>query len=1192
MSNQPKEQKPVTTKLREFFLTTLSVNNSTSVVVLTLIILAAGLYAYTAMPKEQFPEIVQPQVYINTPYPGNSAVDMENLVTRPIEKEIKSITGVKEITSTSLQGFSVIIAEFNTDVDIAEAMIDVKDAVDKAMSDPDFPKDLPTDPTILDVNFSELPIVSVNLSGEFGMDDLRAYAEYLQDKIEALNEVSEAKIKGALDREVRIDVRLPDLQSRQVSFYDIEQAIAQENFTLSGGELLSDGLRRAVRVEGQFENVTEIQNLIVKSEQQNPITLKDVADVTYGYEERSSYARSDGNPVISLDVVKRSGENLLSTTDKINQIVDEAKEDFFPESLKVSLFNDQSVETRRSVSNLENSIISGVILVILVLLFFLGPRSAMFVGVAIPLSMVLGILFLYLMGVTLNMVVLFSLILALGMLVDNAIVVVENIYRYMQEGYDNFTAAKLGAGEVAVPIIASTATTLAAFIPLAFWPGLMGEFMKYLPITLILVLVSSLFIALVINPVLTALFLRVSDEKTSLAAFFTGKGIRNFAIGAVVLLALIAGGHALIPSIKTAAIRNVFMIIFGIYVVNFLIFRPGTFLFQNYLLPFIERIYDKFIRIVLKGPMPYLVFGGTVLLLVASLVLLGARSPKVEFFPTADPIYVNVFVEMPIGTDIEATNDIMKKIETKVSTEMEKYGNVVESILAQVGEGTSDPNAPPEPGNTPHKGRLTVSFVPSEERGEVSTADIMTEIRNLVQGYAGVRVIVDQNASGPPSGKPINLEISGDDLDELIATTLDLKNKFESSSIRGYEELKADIEVGKPELIVDIDRAQARRFGLSTQQIAGAIRTSIYGREVSRFKIGEDEYPIVIRLQDKYRYDLNALLNQRITFRNNRGRIAQIPISSVADASYTSTYSSVKRKDLKRVVTISSNVFDGYNANEIISEMESILGEYEFPRGITYEFTGEQQEQAEAMSFLTTAFLIAFSAIFFILITQFNSINGPFIIMMSVIFSTIGVFLGYVASDMNIVIIMTGIGIVSLAGVVVNNAIVLIDYINLTRDRLRDKLGIAENERLPLSTVREAIITGGKTRLRPVLLTAITTVLGLIPLALGININFTTIITDFDPEFFMGGDSVAFWGVLAWTVIYGLSFATFLTLIVIPVMYYLLYRMTQFFKRILGLEREAAVVDNTDKPDNDSFSGSVGDDVGLDNPVPTRTIKP
>ena len=1129
---------------RSFGLTELAVDNGTSIFILAFMILLFGLRAYDSVPKEQFPEVQFPQVYINTPYFGNSAEDIESLVTRELEKELQSVDGMKTIRSTSIQDFSVITVEFNSGEDIDEAVRKVKDAVDKAK--PELPSDLDQEPTVLDINFAEIPIVTVNVSGEYTLDELIKYAEYLQDEIETLDEVARAEIKGDREREVKIDVDLRRMESMQVSFTDIENAIASENLTLSSGEIVRDDFRRAVRVVGEFEEVSEIENMIVKSEDLRPIYLKDIAQVTFGYKDRTSIARADRNPVVSINVIKKQGENLLSAADKLKVILAESQERTLPADLDISLFNDQSDNTREQVSNLENSIISGVILVTLVLLFFLGLRNALFVGIAIPLSMLMGILFIYMSGVTLNIVVLFGLILALGLLVDNGIVVIENIYRYVQEGYGLIDAAKQGAGEVALPIIASTATTLAAFVPIAFWPGLVGSFMQYLPITLIIVLSSSLVVALVINPVFAATFMKVEE----IAEFETDRkrkrrNVLVFAGGmmGLGLLGLLVGANWLF---------NLMLITVIVSLLHFFVFRPAALRFQNNALPRLERAYDRFVNWALRRS--GLVFSGTFVLLIFALVLLAIRQPKVDLFPTADPLYVNAFVELPLGTDIEKTNRIVEDLEGKITDVVEPYGDVVQSILTQIGEDTADPNGPPEPGSSPNRARLTVSFVPSRDRGEVNTFDVMEEIREVTGGLPGVSISVDKNADGPPTGKPINLELQGDDMDQLAILTEELINYINGQGIPGIEQLQADVKIGKPELIINVDREAARRYGISTYNVASTIRTALFGKEVSKYKVGEDDYPIFVRLNEESRTSIEDLTNQRITFRNPaNGRIVQVPISAVADVEYSSTYSSIKRKDLDRVVTIFSNVRDGYNANEIVAQIDESLENFDFPTGYTYEFTGEQQQQAEDTEFLSGAFLAALFFIFIILVAQFNSITDPFIIILSVLFSTIGVFLGYAIFRQDISIVFTGVGIISLAGVVVNNAIVLIDYINLLVKQKIEAKGVSNVYGLTREEIKESIIKGGATRLRPVLLTAITTVLGLVPLAIGFNFDFFSLITDWDPKIFIGGDNQAFWGPMAWTVIYGLTFATFLTLVVIPVMYWLAYnarlRLKALFSR-------------------------------------------
>ncbi|MCP9236264.1 efflux RND transporter permease subunit [Lewinella sp. JB7] len=1127
---------------RTFGLTNLAVDNGTSVFLLAIMILIFGLYAYDQVPKEQFPEVELPQVYINTPYFGNSAADIESLVTRPLEKELQGVDGVKVIRSTSIQDFSVITVEFNSDEDFDDALRRVKDAVDIAKAE--LPTDLDTDPTVLEINLSKFPIVTINMSGDFPPEELRRYAELMEDELENVDGVSAVNLKGIQEREIEIAVDVRKMESLQISFQDIENAISAENLTLSGGEIVNNGVRRAIRVVGEFGDAEELAGTIVKNENQRLVYLRDIADVTFGYEDPKSIARADGLPVISLDVIKRSGENLLSTSDGVNATV-AAVQQRLPDDLSITYFNDQSDNTRSEVDNLENSIISGVILVVVVLLFFLGLRNALFVGIAIPLSMLMGILWIWLTGVTLNIVVLFALILALGLLVDNGIVIVENVYRYMQLGEVSDRAAKFGAGEVAWPIIASTATTLAAFMPLAIWPGIVGEFMKYFPITLILVLLSSLIVALIINPVLASRFMQV--DKRAVTPAGRRRKVRTTLLTAAVmvvigLIGLLVGANWLF---------NLMLVATVVTLVYFFLLRPASFVFQDRFLPWLERKYDRFIGFALRFSKS-MIFG-TVGLLVLSLFLTALFPPQIEFFPSADPLYVNAFVELPLGSDIGATDEVTRVVETRILDLLEPYDDIVEAVLTQIGENTSDPNTPPEPGFTPNKARITVSFVPYRERGGVSTRDIMEEIRLAVRGLPGVKVSVDQNANGPATGKPINLEISGEDIDRLVTLGDDVINYINQQGIPGIEQLSADIKLGKPELLVKVNREAARRYGLSTFQIASALRTSVYGKEISKYKLGEDEYPIFIRLQERDRNRVENLLSQRITFRDPAtGRITQVPISTVASVDYSSTYSSIKRKDLDRVVTISSNLLEGYVANDIIPEIDAALQAYDLPQGFSYEFTGEQQQQQEDVGFLLGAFVFALFLIFIIIVAQFNSISSPFIILTSVILSTIGVLLGYFFFGGTFSVVFTGVGIISLAGVVVNNAIVLIDYTTLLMKEKVDEQGLDKISELELSDIRAAIIEGGATRLRPVLLTAITTVLGLIPLAVGFNFDFFSFIANWDGRLFIGGDNTAIWGPMAWTVIYGLVFATFLTLVVVPVMIWLMYKSRRGIRRFAG----------------------------------------
>ena len=1136
---------------KEFGLSSLAINNHRTVFILALLILLAGITSYISLPKENFPELNIPEIYVGTAYPGNSPKVVEDQITRRIEKEIATITGLDELKSTSVQGYSTITATFDFEVESDEALRKVKDAVDRARADKDFPQDLPSEPNIFELNFSEFPIMNINLSGNYSLDQLNEYAEYLEDKIEDLPEINKVEIRGVQEKELEIALDMVKVEAREISFQDVENAIQGENITMSGGELLVGDYRRTIRVEGEFTSPEQVENVIVKREHGNIVYLRDIATVRFGQEETESYAREFRKPVVMLDVIKRSGENLLDASDKINRILAEEKENYLPSNLEISITNDQSDATREQVSNLENSIIFGIILVVLVLLFFLGLRNALFVGIAIPLSMFMSFLILSAMGITLNTMVLFSLVLALGMLVDNGIVIVENIYRLMDEGMSSIEAAKKGVGEVAVPIIASTATTLAVFFPLAVWPGLMGEFMKYLPYTLIIVLGSSLFVALVINPVFTSVYMKVEHQMPE------KKKITKRAA-----IAIAAG--SLISMAGVYWLGNIFLFGGLITLVNVFVLTPGAFRFQEQLLPRLEDFYKGFLDWALHGKNPRKIFLGTIGLLFFSIILLGLFMPKVAFFPTNQPHYANVFVSMPIGTDIETTNAYTEKVEERVLKTIAKYNDttvvdgirhvenrMVTSVIAQVGQGANDPNEGPAMNQTPNKGRVTVSFVEFRDRKGTLTSDVMGEIREAMsEGFpADVQITVDKDPAGPPMQPPITIEVEGSDYNELIGMARDIRSHINRKGIAGIEELKLDVELGKPELPITIDRDKVRAFNLSSFQVASQIRTALFGKEISTYKEDEDDYPIHLRYRREDRYNLESLLNQRITFRDNQGKINQVPISAlIEEPKKTSTYSSIKRKDQKRLITIFSNVLDGYNPNEVVAEIRNAMADFEMPdEHYNYRFAGQQEDQATEMAFLVKALFIAIFLIFMLLVSQFNSSFTPAIIITAVVLSLIGVLLGLVIFQMDFVIIMTMIGIISLAGVVVNNAIVLIDYTNLLMHRRKKELGLSKDERLPMEEIRNAIAEGGRTRLRPVLLTAITTVLGLFPLALGINIDFISLLTDYDPKFYIGGDNVIFFGPMSWTIIFGLTFATFLTLIVVPVMYLLLNKVKYRF---------------------------------------------
>lgn len=1138
MSLKEKAQKTY----KEFKLTSLALKNRNTVYILAVIIALFGLISYNQLPKELFPDVAAPYVMVQTTYPGNSPLDIENLVTRPIEKEIEGITGIKEITSTSAQDASMIFIEFNFDVEINRALQDIKDAVDQAKSE--LPNDLPADPSVQDIDFSEFPFININLSGDYSTDELKEFAEILEDRIEPISEISKVQIQGLNEREIKIHVDQHKLEAFDMSFRDIESAVANENMSVSGGEVKLGDTRRAVRTVGEFESIEQLRNIVVKHEDQNVVHLSDVAEVIDGYEDPTSFARLNGQPVVSVQAVKKGGENLLDATAKLMKELEMIREEhLLPEDLKVSITNDQSDMVKKQLNSLENSMIISIIFVVIVLFFFLGTRNALFVGTAIPMSMLLSFVVLGLADYKINMMVLFGLILALGMLVDNAIVVVENIHRFVSEGYKKWDAAKKAVGEIAVPIIASTATTLAAFIPLAFWDSIVGEFMKFLPITLIIVLTSSLFVALVIIPVISGTFIKKGEQNSKPTA---AKGIKIASIlGATAVLFYLVNANILGSLLAIGAVVTLF---------NTFIFAHIGQWFQNVLLVKLENVYTRILKFSLHGRNLYLFFFGTVAMLILTMGWYFSSNPKVLFFPENEPSYINILAELPIGTDIHATDTFMVDMEEDVKAILGERKSIVKSILTNVGTGAVLENGGPAgQGARPNKGLITINFKDFEFRGDYVTSRIMRDLSDkLIRRYPGVTLTIEKNNMGPPTGNPINIEVSGKEFDVLLKESDHMLEVIEAAEIDGIEGLKMDLDVGKPEMIVSVDRDRARRYGLSTGQIASTIRTALFGKEISDFKVGEDEYPIQLRLKDKYRYDISSLMNQKISFRNNQGRLIKVPISAVADFKYSTTYGSVQRKDLKRVITLYSNVVEGFNPTEVNEQIKLALSGVELPEGYDYKFTGEQQDQQESMEFLIRAMLIAVSLILMILVSQFNSLVKPIIILVSVLFSTIGVFGGLATFGMNFIVVMTGIGIVSLAGVVVNNAIVLIDYIELLKKDKRKELGLEENAALPIEDATDCIVKGGKTRLRPVLLTAITTILGLFPMAIGLNIDFAGLLRSFEPNIYFGGDIANMWGPISWTVIFGLAFATFLTLIIVPVMYRITTKLQIFFNNLFS----------------------------------------
>lgn len=1102
---------------KEFGLSSFSINNRISVLVLIMLIAVMGITSYLTIPKESFPNITVPNIFVVTIYPGVSPEDMESLITRKLEDELSNISEIKTMTSTSSEGYSNVNLEFDTGINIEDALQKVREKVDLAK--PELP-DAAEDPVIQEVNFSEFPIMQINLSGDYSLEVLKDIAEDLQDKIESVPSVLGVDLTGGLEREVQVDVDLPKLKYYNLGFGDIIASISEENVTVPGGDITVGSKKFLLRVPGQYEDTEPIEDIVIKAENEQPVYLRDVADVTFGFKDRETYSTLDDSPVITLGVKKRSGENILETTERVQAILDESLP-ALPPTTTYKITNDQSKDVVNIVSSLENNIISGLILVVGVLLFFLGVRNASFVGISIPMSMFLSFIILSALGITMNMIVLFSLILALGMLVDNAIVVVENIYRYLEEGYDNFEAAKKGTGEVAIPIITGTATTIAAFAPMVFWPGVVGEFMSYLPKTLIITLSSSLIVGLVINPVICALFMKVDGEQGK--AQLTGAG-KKIMYGAVAVFLIIC----LVSSFITWSMLIVLGVI--LWATNRYFLSPVGRWWQR---DGLNKVLDKY-----EGTLVWSLnhrkstVGIAVLVLVSSFVMLSLFNPGTEFFPeNIPPRDVYVQVETPIGSDVEFTKSVVEQVQNYVKQIPQVED--VNSILATSGAAiTSDPSSAGG-SNSTHLGTVAINFVDFEERkGDVFAA--MEYMRNdLEDKIAGAKITVEKPADGPPTGPPINLEISGPDMTTLTNISNDILRILEADSIYAkMDGLETDLPDSRPEIKVEVDREKAALYDLSTNQIGMTIRQAINGVEASKFRDGKEEYDITVRLAKEYRDDLSTLSDLTIF---NEGK--QIPLSEVASWEVSDGYGGIRHKEAERVITVSADVRSGYQSNAVLGEAQQVLGEYldGMPAGYSHEWTGQQQEQDESFDFLGQAFLIAIFLIAFILVSQFNSVAKPIIILSSVIMSTAGVLYGLVTFQMAFGL-MAFLGLISLAGVVVNNAIVLIDYVDILRER--DGMDL-----------RSALVEAGKIRFRPVILTAVTTTLGLVPLAIGFNFDFITLVGspltffgNLGEYIYWGGEQAAWWGPMAIAVIVGLIFATALTLILVPVLYSVIER--------------------------------------------------
>jgi len=1097
-------------------ITDVAIDNRTSVFILVFIIVILGISAYLTLPRESSPDISIPLVIVSTPYFGVSPEDIETLITQKIEKEINAISEVKEITSSSFEGYSLIRVEFESGYDIDQAVQKVRDKVNKA--EPDLPPDVDK-PNIVEINFSEFPILTINVAGPYSLSKLKDVSEDLKDDIEKIEGILSVKINGGLEREVHVDVDVNKLSHYNVRFDDIITAISDENRTIPGGSIDVNNSSFMVRVPGEFKEPYTIDDIIVKLKNGAPIYIKDLATVSYGFKDRSTYARLNGENAVSIDVSKRVGENIIQISDKVKKLLEQRRQEL-PSDLKMYITTDQSKDIKRIVDELENNIFSGLVLVVVILFFFLGIRNAFFVAIAIPLSMLMSFFILQAIDVTLNMVVLFSLILALGMLVDNAIVIIENIYKFLEEGHSLIEAAKLGTAEVGWPVFTSTMTTVAGFFPMLFWPGVVGDFMMYIPLVLITTLLSSLFVALVINPVFASVMMKLEHPDQKPETFFQKlihpfNRITHFFVDQMLPLVLKYYRKILVTSLgpvrspdQKVNIRNKLGILAA-----FLFF--GVSIGLSEALPSLIAV---IVSIILGVMIVYLftnsklkVLWGTILMLFSITQIYALFDHGVEFFPKTQPPRIFVSLEAPSGTSLDMSNKIVGEIEKK----LKKFNSKdIKDVVAVVGAS----NNPFDGGSsTPNKSTITIQYVDYEKR-EQSSLITTEQIRKLVVKTAGADVLVQQQEMGPPVGQAINIEITGDDYSILGNLAARVKEKIKD--VQGVVDLKDDFDVGKPEFRIKIDREKAALYGMNTRLIANAIRTAINGTTASKYRVGEDEYDITVRLKKDQRSSLTSLQDLDIIYNDKKGNTLSVPLISIASVTRSKGPGAIRRKDLKRVITVSANAGEDFNANDVLDNVKQKLADFQLPKGYYLDYTGQNKEQAKASAFLGKAFMIAILLIFLILVIQFNSLSQPLIIMSAVVISLIGVFLGLIVYQMAFGIIMTGIGVISLAGVVVNNNIVLIDYINVLRKRGFDR--------------REAIIRAGLRRFRPVTLTAITTILGLIPLTFGFGFDINTF------SFSTSGQSAEFWKSMGVAVIFGLAFATVLTLVIVPTFYSIL----------------------------------------------------
>jgi multidrug efflux pump len=1033
-------------------ITNLAIKKSLTIFVLIFLIIFVGFMSYVSMPRESAPDIEIPYIIVKTIYFGVSPSDMETLITNPLEKKLKKLKNVEEIMSTSGDSFSSISIEFKTDVDIEDALRRVKEKVDEAK--PDLPADA-EDPEVIEINLSEIPIMIINVSGEYGLVKLKEVAELLKDRIETVKGVLDVILSGGLEREIQVIVDKEKLKKYGLSLNQISSVVSAENINIPGGNIDIGNAKYLIRIPGEFEEINEINNIIVDAPDGKPIYIRDIATVKDAFKEKETYSRLNNKESVSLSVQKRSGQNIIHIAQKVKKILQEEK-NAMPTTTEISIIADQSDDISGLVDELENSIILGLLLVVLVLYMFMGKRNAFFVGVAIPLSMLVTFSVLHLMNITLNMVLLFGLILSLGMLVDNAIVIVENIYRFVEEGMDKVEAAKKATAEVAWPVIASTATTIAVFVPLLYIPGIPGKFMKFLPISVITTISASLFVAMIINPVICANYM--SGKKERIKNKKTDKG------------------------------------------------RYERF----------QKSYKAVLEWSLNNRRKVLL--SSISIFFATIFLFKVTNPGFEFFPDITPSQIYMRITTSADSNVDYTNSTVRDIENKILSHKN-----ISKIITTIGSNQGNIFSA---GNTQSNiGMIIVEFKEGKERIE-NPYDTIAWIRKQIKSIPGAEIEIEKEAMGPPSGSPIGIKIAGKNYKKLSEYSIQIKKIMEK--VGGIVDIKDDYIKGKPEIIIKINKEKAALLEVNTSLIASTIRTAIYGSKISVYREEDEEYDITLMLPKNKKDGIKIL--EELYIAGPEG--VQIPLIELAEIYTSIGMGSIQHLDSERVITVTASPEEGYLADERLKTLAQELNTFEVASGYKFSFVGESKHKDIMSNYLKKAFIIALFLIAIILVTQFNSLLLPIIIMCSVFLSIIGVLLGLIIFHRPFGIVMTGIGTISLAGVIVNNAIVLIEYIQQLRESGKDKM--------------TAVIEAGVIRLRPVILTAVTTILGLVPMTFGINFNFKNFynnlmsinpISNLFESIELGSQSTEFWGSMGSSVTIGLAVGTILTLIVVPVLY-------------------------------------------------------